>query len=129
MTLTRTMTTVLTADVQGTSAFYRSLLGLKEHFSSDWFVVLTHDAVPGLEFGILAADSDVAPNKLARAPGGLMMTFVVADVDATHETAEGMGADIVEPPRDLFYGQRRMLVRDPNGVLIDLSSPTAPAPS
>ena len=36
---------------------------------------------------------------------------------------------VVAPPRDEFSGQRRLLVTDPNGYLVDVSSPiTAVAP-
>ena len=37
-------------------------------------------------------------------------------------------AESVEPPRDIPYGQRRMLIRSPDGALIDISAPAAPPP-
>jgi uncharacterized glyoxalase superfamily protein PhnB len=62
------------------------------------------------------------------APTGGMLTLVVDDVDAVHARAQEAGIEIVEPPTDLFYGQRRMLVTDPNGLLVDISSECPPDP-
>ncbi|MEL6965356.1 MAG: VOC family protein, partial [Pseudomonadota bacterium] len=50
---------------------------------------------------------------------------VVSDCDDVHKRAVEMSAEVVEPPTDMPYGQRRMLVRDPDGTLIDVSAPTA----
>lgn len=57
-----------------------------------------------------------------------MLTVVVDDVDTVHARARAAGIEIVEPPTDLFYGQRRMLVTDPNGLLVDVSSECPPDP-
>lgn len=56
-----------------------------------------------------------------------MLTFVVDDVDVVHEFAAKRGDTIVEPPTNLFYGQRRMVVRDPDGTAVDISSECAPS--
>ena len=64
---------------------------------------------------------------LRNLPPGVLLTIVVPDVDAVHRLVLERGLDLVEPPRDLFYGQRRMLLRDPNGVVLDVSSPCEPA--
>lgn len=45
------------------------------------------------------------------------------------QAAQARGVEIVEPPRDLFYGQRRVLVRDPAGTLVGVSSECAPDPT
>jgi hypothetical protein len=36
---------------------------------------------------------------------------------------------LVAPPRDLFHGRRQMLVTDPNGMLVEISSPSTPSPA
>ena len=52
-----------------------------------------------------------------------MLTFVVDDCDAIYEKAQAANAVIVEPPREMPYGQRRMVLRDPAGTFVDISSP------
>jgi uncharacterized glyoxalase superfamily protein PhnB len=61
-------------------------------------------------------------------PAGIVLTFVVDDVDALHVEARRQGVPVVAPPRDQFYGRRRMLVTDPNGLLVDVSTPSTPSP-
>ena len=53
----------------------------------------------------------------------MILTFLVEDCDAVYETAKAMKANIVEVPREMAYGQRRMILRDPAGTFVDISSP------
>ncbi|MFO6463111.1 VOC family protein [Jannaschia sp. KMU-145] len=118
----------LSADVAGAAAFYERLLGLERLFTSDWFVVLGSEGVAGVELGLLDRDHETVPEAARGADSGTVLTFVVADCEAIHARARDMGAEIVQPPADTEYGQRRMLIRDPDGAIIDISAPTAPAP-
>ena len=122
----RSFTNVLSGDVQKTSAFYENLLGMTRHFDSDWFVILTHEGIEGLEFGILQRDHAIVPPDIRAAPAGLIVTFVVTDCDEVYRRALAAKASVIEPPTDMPYGQRRMLLRDPDGTVLDVSAPTAP---
>ena len=119
---------ILSTDVAATADFYQTLLGMSRHFDSDWFVILTHPGIEGLEYGILQRDHGIVPEDVRAAPAGVIVTFVVADCDAVHDTAKTLGAEVIEPPTDMPYGQRRMLLRDPDGTVLDISAPTAPRP-
>ncbi len=123
----RVMASRLCADAGRTAAFYERLLGLERRFSSDWFVLLGGDGA-GVELGFLARDHETVPPAIREGQGGTLLTVVVADCDAAHARAVETGAEIVSPPADTAYGQRRMILRDPDGGLLDVSSPTAPAP-
>lgn len=50
-------------------------------------------------------------------PGTWLSIFMV-EVDAYHERIASLGADIVQPPRDMPWGMREMEVRDPNQHII-----------
>lgn len=52
-----------------------------------------------------------------------MLSFVVDDVDAVYADAQHRQLPIVAEPRNLFYGQRQLLLTDPNGALVDISTP------
>ncbi len=121
----RLFTSILADDVPATADFYVNLFGMQKHFDSDWFVILVHADRPGIEYGILARDSDVVPDSVRAVPAGVMVTFVVDDCDAHFAAATALGAAIVERPTVMPYGQKRALVRDPAGTLVDISSPTA----
>ena len=56
-------------------------------------------------------------------PQGFYVTFVVDNADEIFKMAESEGLEIVSEPTDTFYGQRRLLLKDPNGTLVDISSP------
>jgi uncharacterized glyoxalase superfamily protein PhnB len=47
----------------------------------------------------------------------------VVNVDELYETTKTDGFKVLEEPSDTFYGQRRRLLRDPDGTLVDDSSP------
>ncbi|MEM1052925.1 MAG: VOC family protein [Pseudomonadota bacterium] len=119
----RLFTSVLTDDVSGTAQFYETVFGMTRHFDADWFVILTHPQTPGLEFGVLDLNSTTVPDEARTSFGGAMVTMVVKDCDQSFTAAKQAGAAVVETPRLMPYGQRRALVRDPAGTLIDISSP------
>ena len=121
----RAFTNILVEEPAASAGFFCDLLGLQELFAADWFVLLGES---GVELGLLKRDHDSVPKPFRAAPSGVILTFVVADCDAAHDRAKRLSAEIVEPPRDMPYGQRRMLIRSPDGALIDISAPTAPPP-
>lgn len=127
--MNRSFTNILCNNTEATARFYEALLGMKRHFDSDWFIILTHENIAGLEFGLLDKTHETVPEDIRSAPAGVIVTFVVEDCDQTYAKATELQADIIEPPTDMFYGQRRMLIRDPEGTVLDISAPTAPMQS
>ncbi|MEL7216296.1 MAG: VOC family protein [Pseudomonadota bacterium] len=125
----RCFANIVTSNVPAVASFYETLLGMERHADFGWFVILTHAGMPGLELGVLDRESELTPEAARGAPGGVMLTFVVEDVDAVAAQASALGADILEPPTDMPYGQRRMLLRDPAGTVLDVSSPKAAPPT
>jgi len=119
----RCFTNILSSSVGETARFYEQIFGMKRKFDSDWFVVLTHDAIESLEVGILMRDHKVVPDSVRKSPSGVMITFVVDDCDTIYRKAVELGAQIIEAPKDMLYGQRRMLLLDPDGTVVDVSSP------
>ncbi|WP_420413413.1 VOC family protein [Roseibium sp.] len=118
----RAFTNILTEEVAVTAAFYQELLGLTAKFSSDWFANLEDPDQSGFELGILLKDHEIVPETVRHRPSGIILTFVVDDCDAVYNRARRLGADIIEAPRDMPYGQRRMLLSDPAGTTVDVSS-------
>ncbi len=119
---------VIATDLPKTKAWYVDLLGWQTEFVSDWFVHLRAESAPGVELGIIDASHEIVSAFASKAQGaGVSLTVVVDDVDATYETAVSLGCDVLEAPTDLFYGQRRMLLRDPAGTVVDVSSECPPS--
>lgn len=136
MTIQRSFMSILSDRLPDTRDFYVELFGWQVSFESDWFIHLQAPGNTKVELGILRRDHDIVPPELKRslapsevtsAKGGQMLVIVVENVDILYASCQKKGISIVEPPRDLFYGQRRMLIRDPNGVVIDVSSECPPS--
>lgn len=123
MSIVRAFVSVFSESLPETRDFYVELFGWRVDFDSDWFVHLQARDNAALELGIIRRNHEIVPEAFRSAPAGTMITIVVPDVDALHEIAVERGLAIVEPPRDLFYGQRRMLLRDPSGALECAPSP------
>jgi catechol 2,3-dioxygenase-like lactoylglutathione lyase family enzyme len=132
MALRRAFPTILSDRLPETRDFYVALLGFEVAFDSEYYVALTTtpdgDGQPAAELGIWAVGHEMVPPPYRADPAGIVLTFVVDDVDALHVEARRQGVPVVAPPRDQFYGRRRMLVTDPNGLLVDVSTPSTPSP-
>lgn len=129
MSVRRAFVNILSDSLPETRDFYTSLFGWRVDFDSDWFVHLQAPNNAAIELGIIRRDHEIVPSSEAPAPEGVLLTIVVEDVDALHARCEARSVEIVEPPRNLFYGQRRMVIRDPNGTLVDVSSECDPDPA
>jgi len=102
--------------------FYTKLFDFKVDYDSDWFIHLISEK-KNLELGIIARDHEIVPAGFQKNPEGFYATFVVENVDETFEIAKKENFIVVESPQDTFYGQRRLLLQDPNGALVDISAP------
>jgi catechol 2,3-dioxygenase-like lactoylglutathione lyase family enzyme len=125
MVIKRSFVNICSDDLMATRDFYVEILGLQVGFDSDWFVQLS-SSDSDAAIGIIRRDHELVPQRARGAAAGSYVTVVVDDVEPVFERAAKLGVEILEEPTDLFYGQRRLLLVDPNGYVVDVSSPTAP---
>lgn len=123
MSVHRILTNICSDQLIESRDFYVALLGLKVNFDSDWYIQLSVPEHPEIEFGIIRRDHDLVPPEYQKPVTGMYVTFVVEDVEKIYQLACTMGLKIIQEPRNEFYGQRRFLVADPNGCLVDICSP------
>lgn len=65
----------------------------------------------------------------AATPGSnrsVILEFLADDVDALFQTLEARGTDIVQEPTTQPWGNRSLLVRDPDGNLVNFFTPVTP---
>lgn len=122
----RILTNICSDDLPKSKDFYVELLGLSVKYDSDWYVQLCSPIDSEIEYGIIQRDHELVPEGYQKTPTGMYVTFVVDDVDITYQKALRMNVSILQEPRNEFYGQRRFLIEDPNGCLIDICSPWEP---
>lgn len=120
--INRIMTNICSDNLAASRDFYTKLFDFKVDFDSDWFVHLISKN-KNLELGIIDRTNEIVPKDFQNNPQGFYVTFVVDNVDEIFRIAESEKFEIISEPRDTFYGQRRLLLKDPNGTLVDISSP------
>lgn len=116
------MTNICSDDLARSRDFYTKLFDFDVNFDSDWFVHLVSKDKK-LELGIIHRTNDMVPKGFQNSPQGFYITFVVEDVEEQFKIATSESFEIVSEPSDTFYGQRRLLLKDPDGTLVDISSP------
>ena len=116
------MTNICSDNLAESRDFYTKLFDFKVDYDSDWFVHLISKDKQ-LEFGIIKRTDEIVPEDFQNNPQGFYVTFVVESADDVFEVAKAESFQVLSAPKDTFYGQRRLLLKDPNGALIDVSSP------
>jgi len=117
---------VITSDVERLVAFWEQVTGLPATRPVPVFAELRTPA------GTIAIGASATVGMLgdaAPAPGqnrSAILELRVDDVDATRERIEGLAADIVLEPTDMPWGNRSMILRDPDGGLVNLFTPVTP---
>ncbi|MGN6158406.1 MAG: VOC family protein, partial [Devosia sp.] len=57
---------------------------------------------------------------IAASNRSVMIEFQVDDVDAVHEQVQARNVEIAMPPTDMPWGNRSMLLRDPDGNVVNV---------
>jgi predicted enzyme related to lactoylglutathione lyase len=108
-------------DERASAAFLREHFGFVEEMSSDGFVSLTR---PDAGFNVIFLRTGLATFKPAAMAGhradGLLLVFVVDDIDAEHARLTDAGLAFTTPMETEPWGERYFQVTDPNGVVIQL---------
>lgn len=112
-------------DVVRTAEYYRDVLGFE--IAGYWNGERAgFETEPPPLFGIVHRDrvqvffnrADEPAVRSARATGGYDAYLRVSGLDALAAELRGRGADIVDGPGDRIYGQRELVVRDCNGLIL-----------
>ena len=122
MKINRLLTNICSENLADSKEFYMALFNFRVEYDSDWFVQLV-SVGKDFEIGLMKSDHELVPNEFRGKPVGIYVTLVVDDAVAIFEKAKELGVEIVKEPELTFYGQKRILLKDPAGVLVDVSSP------
>jgi predicted enzyme related to lactoylglutathione lyase len=122
MKIKRMMINICSERLAESRDFYSNLFDFTIDYDSDWFIhLISKDRQ--LELGIININSEVVPKDVRKTPTGTYITFVVENVDEILSVAKAKSYKVIQNPENTFYGQRRMLLKDPNNYIIDISSP------
>jgi predicted enzyme related to lactoylglutathione lyase len=108
-------------DPAASAAFAKQHLGFTEDMASDGFVSLSR---PDAGFNLIYLRTGLETFKPDSMRGhradGLLVVFVVDEIDAEYERLKGEGVEITTPIQTEPWGERFFQMTDPCGVVIQL---------
>jgi uncharacterized glyoxalase superfamily protein PhnB len=109
------------ADPEASGRFLAQHFGFEAEMAADGFVSLTRADV---DFNVIFLRAGLATfkprDRAGRVADGLLLVFVVDDVDAEHERLAAAGVEILTALETEEWGERFFQVADPNGVIVQL---------
>jgi uncharacterized glyoxalase superfamily protein PhnB len=130
--ITQTAISLNVDEVETSAHFARTHFGFTDAMAAEGFASLAHPTA-GVNLIFLATGLPTfKPASIAGSAGqGLLIVFVVDDLDAEFERIQAGGAAVVTPPETEPWGERFCQFADPNGLVWQLVQwvDDAPAPT
>ncbi|WP_182898192.1 VOC family protein [Microbispora sp. H10830] len=118
---------IITGDMARLVDFYERATGVEASWFGEDFAEL-RTASATLAIGSTRTVTLFAPG--AARPAGnrsVIIEFLVDDVDGVHQNLSGFVEDFVKEPTTMPWGNRSLLLRDPDGNLVNFFTPVTPA--
>jgi len=120
-------TRIITDEVDALVTFYETVTGITAERIHPMFAELRTPSGT-LAFASIATvpllGDDAAEARVNRS---VILDFLVDDVDATYQALQDVVEVFVNEPTDMPWGNRSLLVRDPDGNLINFFTPISEA--
>ncbi len=127
MQITASAVSLNVEDIGASSAFLTKHFGFREGMVADGFVSLRRNDV-GMTVVFLRRGLDILPDdQRDNRATGLILAFVVEDLDGEMARLATEGVPITMPLRVEEWGERAFQVTDPNGIIVELVDMTAVA--
>jgi uncharacterized glyoxalase superfamily protein PhnB len=121
MRVTRSAVSLNVDDPAASADFAKRSFGFEEEMAADGFVSLAHpDAGFNLVFLRVGLPTFKPPALAGRRTDGLLVVFVVDDVDAEYARLVEHGVEVTTPLETEEWGERYFQVTDPCGVVYQL---------
>jgi uncharacterized glyoxalase superfamily protein PhnB len=126
-TITSSAVSLNVEDVSASSKFLISHFGFREQMAAEGFASLARDDA-GMSIIFLQRGLKVLPEGFRdQRAAGVIIAFVVADLNAEEARLRREGVAITMPLREEPWGERLFQVADPNGVIYELVEWVTPA--
>lgn len=120
MKITSSAVSLNVDDVAASSSFLAQHFGFREEMTADGFASLSRpDAGMNVVF-LRRGLPTLPPDQRDEHAGGLILAFVVDDLEGELARLRGEGVAITMPLTVEQWGERAFQVRDPNGVIVQL---------
>ncbi|MEU9179867.1 VOC family protein [Streptomyces sp. NPDC048550] len=118
---------IITGDVARLVDFYERATGVEADWSTEDFAELRTTsatlAIAGTRTVPLFAPGAARPAD----NHSVIVEFLVDDVDHVHQNLTGSTEDLVQAPTTMPWGNRSLLLRDPDGNLVNFFTPITAA--
>ena len=126
MDISRSALSLNVTDPKASADWVADYFGFTEEMSADGFVAMTHPQA-GMNLVFLRVGLPTfTPAFAAGHADGLLVAFVVDDLDAEYERMSRAGVTFLAPPVTEPWGERYVQAADPNGVVNQLVTGVAP---
>ncbi|MFI8281049.1 VOC family protein [Streptomyces sp. NPDC085929] len=120
-------TRIITGDIACLVDFYERATGVRAEWSTEDFAEL-RTAHGTLAIGSTRTVALFASGCARPADNNtVIIEFLVADVDGVHRNLADFVDDFVTEPTTMPWGNRSLLLRDPDGNLVNFFTPVTPA--
>ena len=117
---------LITDDITGLVAFYERATGESADWSTEDFAELRMTACT-LAIGSTRTVGLFSPGSARPADNHTaILEFMVDDVDAEYARLAEWVGDVVAEPKTMPWGNRSLLLRDPDGNLVNFFTPVTP---
>lgn len=103
---------LIVPDVPNAVAFFRDVVGLEVRQSFESFAELGSGSV-----SLMLSPDALVPLEGTR---GVILHFIVDDVEAAAERASKFGASVLFGPGETPFGTESLMVQGPEGIVVDL---------
>ena len=114
-------------DPSAAGAWFDQHLGFRVVADIGWYVSTQHPDHTALAVDFVRHDHDTWVEPVSGVQGA-MFALEVVDVDAEHERLVAAGAPVLKALVTEPWGQRRVQIAGPEGLVIELVQPVAPDP-
>ena len=119
MKVTGTAISLNVADPSASADFLTRHVGHTVAMQADGFVSLSHpDGGPNVIFLRTGLATFRPAHRAGGAGDGLLLVFVVEDVDAVYEKLRAAGVPVATAPETEQWGERYCQFEDPNGIIV-----------
>ncbi|WP_040838632.1 VOC family protein [Nocardia brevicatena] len=121
MRITESAISLNVPDPRASAQFVIDHLGFTERMSADGFVSLAREDAGMNLIYLRTGLPTFKPAKAAGSAGdGLLVVFVVEDIDGEYERLREAGVPILTPIETEEWGERYFQMEDPNGIVVQL---------
>lgn len=117
---------IITGDIHRLVGFYEQATGVPANWSTEDFAELSTGHAT-LAIGSTRTVPLFAPGAAQPAANrSVIIEFLADDVDQVHKNLGSLVDDFVQQPTTMPWGNRSLLVRDPDGNLVNFFTPVTP---